>query len=148
MKFAFILMLSFVSLGTYSQTEKQKDSAARNLAPIENKAIVYILRPTSFGSAIRMNVHCDSTLIGTTNANSYLYLIVDPGNYLIRSKAENKSELPVTVEAGKIYYIEQSVKMGIVYARANLLLVDEEKGKKFMKKCKLAKSNEYMAMQN
>ena len=148
MKFIFIFTLSFISISTYSQNAKQKDSTARSLAPIENKAILYIIRPTSFGSAIKMNVHCDTTLIGTTNANSYLYTIVDPGSYVIRSKAENKSELPLTVEPGKVYYIEQSVKMGIVYARANLLLVDEEKGKKFMKKCKLAKSNEYMVLEN
>src|SRR5688572_8569784 len=56
----FTLMAAFCS----GQTEKQKDSAARNLAPIADSAIVYIMRPTSFGSAIKMDIHCDSVLIG------------------------------------------------------------------------------------
>lgn len=66
MKIFLSSVFVFIASIGFGQTEKQKDSAVRNLAPIADSAIVYIMRPTSFGAAIKMDVHCDSVLIGTT----------------------------------------------------------------------------------
>ena len=136
----FLFSVSF----TFGQlTLQQQDSIAKSLAPVPNKAIVYIVRPTSFGFAIRMDINCDSTYIGTTGPKSYIYTVLSPGTYTFLSRSENKSFLEVSLEAGKIYYLEQEVKMGMIYARTKLKLADEEKGKKFLSKCQLDHTNKY-----
>ena len=56
-----------------------KDSIAKQLMPIEGKAIVYIIRTSSFGVLIKMDIECDSLYIGSTYATQYLYTIHDPG---------------------------------------------------------------------
>lgn len=144
MKHRLLLLVTILLTGLAAHSQrasKQRDSIGRNMTPPEGMALVYVIRPTNFGSAITMNVSCDMASIGTTSAKSYLYTLVPAGKHTIRSKAENMSELELDAEPGKIYYIEQAVKMGIVYARARLNLVTEEAGKKFLAKCKLEESN-------
>jgi hypothetical protein len=125
--------------GTLSR--KEMDLKAKALTPAEGKALIYILRPTGFGALIRMGVECDSVHIGSTKAENYVYAMLDPGAHTLMSKAENHSSLEVTLEAGKIYYVKQLVKMGFAFAETGLKLVDEQEGQKYLKKCKLAKDN-------
>jgi len=49
--------------------------------------------------------------------------------------------LEITVEAGKVYYIKQEVKMGFAIAETGLKPVEEKEGQKYLQKCKLAKDN-------
>ncbi len=125
------------------QALAQKDSAAKSLTPIEGKAIVYILRPTSFGAIVEMGIDCDGAHIGSTHAQKYVYTILDPGKHNFTSKAENNYSFYVDLEPGKIYYIKQEVKMGFVMAETKLAIVSEEDGKKYLNKCKLSKDNVY-----
>jgi hypothetical protein len=139
----FLITWLFISAG-FSQETEPKDSTGKVLPAISDKAIVYIIRPSSLAFAIRMDVNCDSTYIGTTGAKRYLYTVLSPGKYTFLSRSENKSTLEVSLEAGKIYYLEQQVKMGMIYARTKLKLVDEEKGKGILSKCKLDHTNKYV----
>lgn len=122
-------------------SRKEKDLIARSLTPAEGKALVYILRPSGFGALIRMSVLCDSVRIGSTKAANFVYVMVDPGSHVLESHAENNSSLNITVEAGKIYYVRQQVKMGFAYAETGLKLLDDMDGQKDLKHCKLAKDN-------
>ena len=53
------------------------------------------------------------------------------------SEAENNSTLDLDVAAGKVYYVWQEVKMGIMYARNKLQLVDDPTGQVGVKESKL-----------
>jgi hypothetical protein len=55
------------------------------------------------------------------------------------SQAENKSELPLVLEAGKTYYLEQQVRMGILMARNKLVRLEEGPGRERLLKCSLSK---------
>lgn len=122
-------------------SRKEKDEMAKGLTPAEGKALVYILRPTAFGALIRMTVKCDTVPIGSTKANNYIYAMLDPGPHTLISHSENTFKLDITLEAGKTYYIKQQVKMGIAIAETGLVIIDEQEGQKYLKKCKLAKDN-------
>jgi len=63
---------------------------------------------------------------------------VQPGTHKLTSKAENTSELTVDAVAGKLYYVWQEVKMGVMSARSKLQLVDEPTGKAGVQESKLA----------
>ena len=89
------------------------------------------------GAAVKMDVDFDGKPIGQTVAKSYFALEVAPGKHTLISKAENDSVLDVDAEAGKNYFVWQEVKMGLMYARNKLQIVDEVAGKAGVSECKL-----------
>ena len=114
------------------------DLKIRDLHPPEGKALVYVLRPTSIGSIVKMEVTANGQYIGATGGKRYIYTILDPGKYIFSSKAENTSELHIVLEAGKTYYLEQKVKMGLIMARNELLRLDDIEGHKKLSQCSLS----------
>ena len=105
-------------------------------------ATIYVLRPSSFGSAIKFGIYQDEKLIGKLGPKSYLAWTVKPdGKELtIMSKSENKDMLTINPQAGKTYYIKQKVKMGIAIARTGLEFIEENEGKEILRKLKVPKS--------
>jgi hypothetical protein len=100
------------------------------------KARIYVVRPTSFGGAISFEVSDGRTLIGNTGPNGYLCWERPGGQMEVIGKAENTARLPVKVEQGTVYYIQQHVRMGIMKARNELSLLSEAEGKSKVSKCK------------
>ncbi len=105
-------------------------------------ATIYVLRTSSFGSAIKFGIYQDEKLIGKLGPKSYLAWTVKPdGKKLtIMSKSENKDMLTINPQAGKTYYIKQNVKMGIAIARTELEFIEENEGKEILQKLKAPKS--------
>ena len=111
---------------------------------IENQEMirVYVIRATGLGSAISTNIYDDNRLIGTTGPNGYLCWEREAGKTEILAKAENKSKVYLDTEPGEICYIKQDIQLGVLMARTKLELVNEEQGKKLLKKCKPPKMKE------
>ena len=101
--------------------------------PGENEAMVYVVRPSSLGSMIRFNVFVDdqepASEMGHTRGNQHIYFSLAPGAHTIYSKAENWAELPLTVKAGDVVFIQQDPSMGIIMARNSLAKLDDLPGK-------------------
>jgi len=114
------------------------DEAAKNLAPIEGKAIVYFIRPSSLAKLVTIGVECDGNGLGSTKPKQYIYAILDPGKHTFTSHTENHASLDLTLEAGKIYYIQQKIKVGLVVARVGLEVMNESDGRKALNDCKLS----------
>ena len=106
-----------------------EDAKAKTFATADGKSNIYVYRDESFGGAIPMTVALDGKVAGQTGPKTYFLFVVDPGPHEVSSLAENNSILKLNAEAGKSYFIWQEVKMGILYARTKLNLVDEEEGK-------------------
>jgi uncharacterized protein DUF2846 len=128
---------------TLKQAKKLKDSITKNLVPPPGKAIIYIVRPTIMAFAVPMRLDCDSFQVGWISAKTYLYTILDSGEHTLKSLSENEFHLKVNLEAGKIYYIEQEIRMGILYARTKLKLLNDETGRKELGKCSISGHNTY-----
>lgn len=101
---------------------------------------IYVLRPTSFGSAISMTVTENNIAIGRTGPKGYLCWEREPGETIVDSQAENNATINVDVQKGSVTYILQSVQMGFLTARNKLKLLTEEEGKNKLKKCKPPKN--------
>ena len=104
-----------------------------------NKGRIYVMRPTSFGYAISMEVSDGGNPIGKTGAKGFLCWEREPGDVIVSSTAENTSRVSLPVRPGGIYYVQQNVRMGVWMARTDLEVVDEEKAQEKLKKCKPAK---------
>lgn len=115
-----------------------QDTAAKTFRVPADKAGIYVYRNESMGAGVKMDVAIDGQPIGQTAAKTYLYKEVAPGRRVITSKAENTETLEVDARPGKLYFIWQEVKMGLLYARNKLQLVDENTGRQGVSETTLA----------
>jgi hypothetical protein len=111
--------------------------------PSEGNAMVYIVRPSQLGFAIKFNVFVDEkkaeSLMGSTTGGQYIYFEIQPGNHLILSQAENLAQCNLLSEANGIYFLEQVPAMGILFARNDLQVVKDNAGRYWVKKLKVGK---------
>jgi hypothetical protein len=114
---------------------KHKKSESTFGESAEDTALVYVIRPSTMGAAVKTWSFVDDELIGVTRGRGYAFAHVTPGERLFWSKAENTDALTVTVEAGKTYYFKQQIMMGIGKARAKLVPIDEATAAKMLRKC-------------
>ncbi len=119
----------------------EKDMAAKTFRVQPGKSNIYVYRSESIGAAVKMEVDLDAKQVGSTAAKTYLLLAVDPGKHTISSHAENDDNFTIDAMSGKNYFLWQEVKMGMLYARTKLHLVDEPTGKSGVEECKLIESS-------
>ena len=138
--FALICAISLTLFGCASvpMGDAAKDAELKSFTARPGMAGLYIYRNENFGGAIRMDVEVDGKPVGQTAAKTYFYKEVAPGKHTVTSKSENTDTIEVETVAGKLYYIWQEVKMGLLYARTKLSLVSEEEGRKGVLESSLA----------
>lgn len=132
---AFIFILGGCS--SIPVASVQQSALSKTFTPPEGKANIYIYRNESMGGLVKMDVDLDGKTVGQTAARTFLMLEVPPGKHTLVSKAENDSILDVVAEAGKNHFVWQEVKMGIMYARNKLQIVDEPTGKAGVLECEM-----------
>lgn len=135
---AAAITINLVGCATVNMADPKQDAAAKTFAAPKDKAGLYIFRNESMGAAVKMDVTLDGKMLGQTAANTYFYKEVVPGKHTVTSKAENTETLEVDAQPGMLYYVWQEVKMGILFARNKLQLVDESAGRKGVMESKLA----------
>jgi hypothetical protein len=128
----YILFFFMISLLTSCASTSQYVKFANNSTKSLDVATIYVVRPSLFGSAIKMPVYCNGKLIGRTGPKSYLCWEVKEGEVLLNSTGENNENFTISAKAGKSYYIKQVPKMGLVIARVSLELLNEEEGKRLV----------------
>lgn len=139
--FPLIVALAISGCASVPMGDPKKDAQAKTFAVAQDKAGIYIYRNESMGAAVKMDVAIDNQVVGQTAANTYFYKEVTPGKHIVSSTAENTDTLEVEVKPGRLAFIWQEVKMGLLYARNKLHLVSEEEGKKGVLETNLAASN-------
>jgi len=98
--------------------------------PPADKAVIYVIRPSMMGNKIQSKLAVDGEWKGTNRGNNYFSFTLDPGEHYFCSLAENHSVLKLDVAAGKTYYLQQHVRMGVMKARNKLETMSEDEGKK------------------
>lgn len=131
---------NLVGCASVNMGDAKQDAAAKKFAVPTEQSAVYIYRNESMGAAVKMDVEVDGNAIGQTAAKTYLYKELAPGKHTITSKAENTDTVEIDAKPGVLYYVWQEVKMGILYARTRLHVVDAEKGQEGVLETKLAKA--------
>ncbi len=135
--FAALLLSALAGCASVPMANNDLDAAAKTFATTPDKATIYVYRNETFGAAIAMKVAIDGEHVGTTAANTYLLLMVEPGRHQVASLAENTSTVDIDARAGQNYFLWQEVKMGVWSAGSKLQLVDAAKGQEEIMGCKL-----------
>ena len=143
-KLITVFSLVFLLSGCASTTQYVKAPSINSIGESmnnESMAQIYVLRPSSYGSAITYKIHQNEKFIGELGPKSYLKWEVNPseGEVRIISKAENYDVLRLVPKAGSTYYIKQKVLMGWLSARTKLELMDEKEALEVLKKLKKQK---------
>jgi hypothetical protein len=103
--------------------------------PPEGKAMIYVLRPTILGNKVQTKLAVDGEWKGVNRGNNYFFFPLDPGEHHVCSQSENHSIETITVEAGKTYYLQQHIHMGMVKARNSVEILSDVDGRKALAKC-------------
>jgi hypothetical protein len=74
--------------------------------------------------------------VGKAVPQGFLYLGKEPGGYKARTSTEVKRTLSFTLEPGQTRYIRLDVNLGLFVGHVSPVLVEEEKAKKELQKCK------------
>ena len=137
----FLLLLQlilFFSLAACSSLPSKQDMQKAivgfkpPVGPGKGEAIVYILRPGTFGGLIKFNVFLDNEMpnyeMGYTRGNQYIYFFVKPGEHTIYSNAENTAEIQINPKEGEYVFIKQEPSMGFLFARNSLHKIGKTEG--------------------
>jgi len=103
-----------------------------------DKALIYVLRPSMIGNKVQTKLAVDGDWKGVNRGDNYFYFTLDPGEHYFCSEAENHSLLTLKVEAGKTYYVEQHIEMGIMKARNKIEPMTDQEGQAKLAKAHLA----------
>jgi hypothetical protein len=120
----------------------ESDAKAKTFSePSSGTAGLYIYRNSVVGQALTKSISIDGKSIGKSANKVYFYKEVLPGNHTIATESEfSDNTLEIVVDAGKLYFIRQYIKLGVFVGGANLEVVSEEVGRKDVLECSIAQS--------
>lgn len=104
---------------------------SKEAIPNLDYAILNIYRHSNgYGALVSYNLHLnDSVICRVKNKFKTSINIKKPGKYYLWAKTESKTEIPINIELGKIYYIKCGVGMGAFVGHPKLELIDNNIGK-------------------
>lgn len=139
--FSLALLFGCATLPTPEKMRADVSEYQLPKLPEAGKAIVYIVRPSFGGFAVRFNVFVDDkepeSEMGYTRGGQYIYFNLIPGDHEILSKAENWAEINVSAKEGDIIFIQQNVSFGMMMARNKVFQLKDDEGKYHVKHLKL-----------
>ncbi|MDX7988662.1 DUF2846 domain-containing protein [Xenorhabdus sp. 12] len=105
-------------------------------APEESKSGLYIYRDSFAGKALKKDIYIDDKCLGETVDKTFFYTQVSGNqNHKIATESEfSPNEIYLFTEAGKNYFIRQSIKMGVFVGGAKLSVSTEQEGKRVISK--------------
>jgi hypothetical protein len=132
------LLLAASACASVPMAPDNIDAYAKSfIPPPPDRAHIYVYRNESMGGGVKFDMRLDGQPAGTTVGKTFALLPVRPGQHLLTSGAENTSELPLVAQPGQILFVWQEAKMGVLYARNKLQLVDPGFAIPGVRECKL-----------
>jgi hypothetical protein len=126
------------TMNNVSKMPPDVDAKAKRLTAPEDQALVYVVRPTMLGYPFGGTVTANGEFIGTTQGGIYIYALLPPGDYKFRVTGhDNDTDVAVKLEAGKVYYIYQSLYTGLFKGVTSLKVVSAEEGREALGQCAL-----------
>jgi hypothetical protein len=114
----------------------ERDAEAKSFLAVPRKASIYIYREQGYMGNEEITVDVGSWAGGRTTGKTFLLATVDPGEYVLVARGDEREELSIQVEGGEIYFVKLRVRPAPVTAYASLRLVDTETGKAGVRECR------------
>ncbi|RKZ05837.1 hypothetical protein DRQ32_11915 [bacterium] len=116
---------------TVSTESVETSTAAKNFDALEDKGVVFLYRRGRMvGAASSTQVKVNGIDAGGTGPGTFFRWELRPGKYtFLSSTGESSATIAVDVEAGEVYYIEQTQRMGLDSGRVTMNVRDAKTGK-------------------
>lgn len=139
----FISLLLLQGCASVPMASEQADRARKVFSPPTEGAVgLYIYRNSVIGQSIKQSVYLNGKEIGQTANKVYIYVEVAPGQHVLSTESEfGNNDLKISTLSGRLYFIEQVMKMGLFSGSSTLLQVGESEGQRAVRQCALALGN-------
>ncbi|WP_194436896.1 DUF2846 domain-containing protein [Vibrio fluminensis] len=141
-KIILISLLAFTTIGcsTVPLEPQSVENEVEKFNTTPDKANVYIYRNAGIGTALKRMIWVDGWYLGTTGHKTYFYTQLEPGTYDVSTESEfSPNHLLIDVEAGKNYYIQQTIELGVFVGGSKLRPVPEGQAQEHIVPLRLAK---------
>jgi len=116
--------LGLSAAGCFSASSEYMRPVAspQSVKPVADQATVVFVRPSSFGGALKQTIlDGKGQFLGDALPSSRFAVKVPPGEHTFIVWAENTNAVRAKLAAGKVYFVEVSLSMGALSARADLI---------------------------
>jgi hypothetical protein len=122
--FLFTAAIAVLTALGCSSSYMRPAEGPQTIAPAEDVATVVFVRPSAFAAAVHPTILDENgAFLGEAEASSHFVARVRPGEHMFFVWAENTGPIHASVVAGRVYFVEVSMKMGFATARAHLLAI-------------------------
>jgi len=98
--------------------------------PEQGKGLVYFYRERKFvGGAVGYNIKEGDTVIGAIKNGTYFFVQATPGTHTYTAATEASTARTITIEAGKTYYFECGVDIGVFAGRPAMKIANSEEAR-------------------
>ena len=119
---AILLLVSLMILSGCASTHMTiVPDEQRSSKPLQGKALIYFVRPSSFGGAIQSTIYDGDDYIGTVSANTHVAYQASPGKHMFMVVSESADFMSADLIEGKTYYAQVAARMGVWRARFSLV---------------------------
>ncbi|MDO5538274.1 MAG: DUF2846 domain-containing protein [Desulfovibrionaceae bacterium] len=103
-----------------------KEQTAPVIVPDAQSAVIYFVRESAFtGGGISYFVCEDTVRIGLLKSGTYFIYKTTPGKHTYHAETEARAAVTLDVEAGKTYYVEGGISIGMWAGQPRLAEVTE-----------------------
>lgn len=133
------IVVFFSGCAATSKAPEGKSSEAKTFEAPADRGSVFIYRTgRAVGAAVQLKVKVNNKDAGGTGPGTFFRWDLKPGTYTFASStAESSAVVKLEVKTGEIYFLRQDARFGLDSGRVTLVEVDDKKGKKEVKNCKL-----------
>lgn len=121
-----IVVFALAGCGPRHMVSKDPCPDVRGVVAPKGKAALVLGRTTIFGSGVNIENYVDKKFIGTTKGNSFFIAPVEPGRHYVTARAENFDTVLLNFEPDKTYYLQNEIRMGVLFARTKYDVVDAQ----------------------
>ena len=140
----FFLIVLFFSQGmggcaNVSTESVETSAAAKNFEPIPDKGVVFLYRRGRMvGAASATQIKVNGQDAGGTGPGTFFRWELSPGTYtFLASTTESSATVSLEVEAGKVYFLEQTERLGVNGGRVTMNERDAKQAQSEVESCNL-----------
>lgn len=123
-----LLVMLMVACSPAHMVKKDDKLNIAMLQPQPGKAALVVARTTSFGGAINFFTYLGKKGIGVTKGKGCIAKTdIEPGLQYLISRTESLETGKIAFEPDKVYYVQQSPRMGWVVARVSMTPLSQYK---------------------
>jgi hypothetical protein len=114
------------------------DQEAKQFKTVADKAVIYVVRDEVFGGAIPVTVVVDGRVAGSTTAQSYVRVVVEPGQRIISTLSPSNRVATIQALSAATYFIRLEMKFSVSQPGLNeLVVMDQVSGRNAVMKSRL-----------